>query len=289
LNRNVIVAIVAFAFVLFASYRIISESTPNLPLFSIEQQNSGDAPVGFITDQTIIEQTIITEEVTLNSFGLLFATWARMNECEVYVELINGLEEIIQKWTINGSDILDNQYIDFTVDPPTRGDNWIIKITSNATTEENAITLWQNTNDEFSNGSLYINGVKTQGDLIFRTRGYLDISFSGFPALEIIICIGILTILITVAIYIIHIKKYQTIIKFLRLDKIKANLNLRTIVLVMFAILFLISLIFFVCSLRFGRYFPGSYRLLVAALSFLAMGVIWFLLFVINNSNCHRG
>jgi hypothetical protein len=97
------------------------------------------------------------------------ATWARINNCEVTLTLLDERNNPIAVQKIDGKNIVDNAFFNFNFKPIvySKGMMYYIEIKSNAT-DENSITAWKSNNDVYPLGKLYLNGKESIGDLCIK-------------------------------------------------------------------------------------------------------------------------
>lgn len=130
--------------------------------------NNVDTPIGEIIDGVTVEQIIPVDKV-ISSIDIMFATYARVNEGQVTVSIQgNTSGEIYTQEEIDASDINDNAYLSFDLQPtvdPQKDHNITISITSNSL-PGSAITIWSSTDDEIPEGDLLVDGSKLSGDLV---------------------------------------------------------------------------------------------------------------------------
>lgn len=167
-------------------------------------QKETDVSVGQILSSKVFEQTFISQSQTVNYFTLLFATYAKENDCTVFVDLCEG-KNIIQEWSFNGLELKDNTEKAFVLDTPLNDaykKEFTIKITSNSKNEKNAVTLWYNTSDKYKNGALYLNGNDLEGDLFFRIFG--DVKTSNTVLINRFLIVTGFLIILYLIIFILH-------------------------------------------------------------------------------------
>lgn len=106
----------------------------------------------------IVKQSFICNSDTVEGISLYFGTYARQNDSDIIVSLKLD-NKLIENWTINTGKLIDNSYQDFLLKRKienARGNKYIIELTSNAITENNAITVYKN--DGIEQKDLTLNG-----------------------------------------------------------------------------------------------------------------------------------
>ena len=128
-----------------------------------------DKPAGFINKNIFIKQSFIANENKLSAISVQLATYARINKCNVTLELCDLDGNVITFKKINGSEIIDNAFYNFEFEPisDSKGKTFFLKIKSDGT-EENSITAWMSSIDVYSEGKFYINDKEETGDLCFK-------------------------------------------------------------------------------------------------------------------------
>ena len=104
----------------------------------------------------------------MSGIKILIATYARVNTCEVTLELFDQDNNLIASQKADGSKLEDNSYFSFMFDPinDSKGKTYYLKIKSDGT-EENSITAWMSNEDAYADGKFYINDQESTGDLCF--------------------------------------------------------------------------------------------------------------------------
>lgn len=127
-----------------------------------------EKPAGLINSNTSVKQSFIAEESKLSGIKILIATYARVNNCEVTLELFDQDNNLIASQKADGSKLEDNSYFSFMFDPinDSKGKTYYLKIKSDGT-EENSITAWMSNEDAYADGKFYINDQESTGDLCF--------------------------------------------------------------------------------------------------------------------------
>lgn len=178
-----LIFILSFALLFFA---IILDYAP-----SIEKQYNyidnikSEIPVGEIVSEVLVSQSFNSDEENLLGFSLQLATYARENTSTLIIKLIDATtNKTIETWNLKGIDIQDNTYKDLIFSNPlnnVKDHTFIIQISSIDATYGNAITIWSSSEDYYTNGSLFINDIKQNGDISFKVysikKDYSNIIF----------------------------------------------------------------------------------------------------------------
>lgn len=134
-------------------------------------------PVGEITKEKTVSQSFICSGY-LSSIRLMGATYARTNHGTLHIELIDDeTNELIQAWDLKAINFADNSWFTVNVDNPEAHDNksnhrYRIDISSDDSTEGDALTLWRTQTDRYKKGTLVINGTACDGDLQMEISGF---------------------------------------------------------------------------------------------------------------------
>ncbi len=147
---------------------------------------------GPITQNRTYVQSFTSEENNLCSVGVLLATYARTNDSNIVIQLIDGEGEAIASENVYCGTIAENSYLSlsFPAISDSAGRQYSILMYSDAVAE-NAVTAWMGIDDSYSGGVLTIDGVDTGTDIAFQVS-YSDESARSPLA---IIC-GVLAVLI---------------------------------------------------------------------------------------------
>ncbi|MFX4301506.1 hypothetical protein ACOJUR_04385 [Alicyclobacillus tolerans] len=145
------------------------------PLFGVYiiQQTESNVPVGPILQSTPIEQVFDTNGQPFNTLKILFATYARTNNCLVTVDIAplhsnHKSVKVIEH--INASQLKDNSWVKFKFPMIHPVENrYVITITSNTNNPSNAITVWS-TSSSVSSLKDYLSfyGKKREGSIAFE-------------------------------------------------------------------------------------------------------------------------
>lgn len=121
----------------------------------------------------VIEQTYEGTRDEISSFGVIFGTYGRTNNCHVYVDFLEN-EEVIQSYDLEASALQDCAMQKFPLEKTIidgKGKIYRIRITSDAEAEDNAVSVITTTNDFFSGGKCYWNGEEETKDIYFEING----------------------------------------------------------------------------------------------------------------------
>lgn len=104
---------------------------------------------------------------------------------------------VVEEWTIDAAEIGKDGYVtikstDALKHNDMRGRNYILEMVFKGGEEENVCGFYGLTTDYYKNGSLYINGKNTGGDIIMTVSGYDGVY--GFGHVRIWLCIFALMI-----------------------------------------------------------------------------------------------
>lgn len=129
--------------------------------------------VGECVENTRIEQTLKIPP-TATKFTLLLATYQQKLTGQLKIQLVHYPENtLVQEWIIANEAIADNQYHSFALEEnffqDSTDDRYCLIIEGDSSCKAGSSpTIWQSSTDTYSDGELYINGNKTQGDLCFE-------------------------------------------------------------------------------------------------------------------------
>lgn len=151
-------------------------------------------PMMEITDEIKISQTFISKSDILEQISLIFSTYGRINSGSVEID-INDVEgkKTLATSIIDMSILKDNKVLDIPFNEKIegiKGKKLEVKITSNNSSENNAVTVWYD-NKSNDNGELFINGQKTNGAIYFNYSGrdYISVGKYYFKAVIVLGCI----------------------------------------------------------------------------------------------------
>ncbi|MCM1577245.1 MAG: hypothetical protein NC078_00420 [Ruminococcus sp.] len=126
--------------------------------------------VGAVTENNFVEQTFLSKENGLTRVDLLLGTYGRENTSNVYFELLDQQGTSFFKQTVNAASLKDNSFytLDFDTVKDSKEKTYTVKITSDAQSGDNAITVWAANNDIYTDGELYLNGYESGFDISFQ-------------------------------------------------------------------------------------------------------------------------
>lgn len=126
--------------------------------------------IGPILSENIIQQEFLSNRSGLSGIYIQMATYQRKNNSDLTFSLYS-LEKpnlIVAQETINTSTLVDNEFFLFNFDKQmSKGNHYILKITSNAN-ENQAVTIWTQEGDPYTDGKLIKNGQLVEADISFK-------------------------------------------------------------------------------------------------------------------------
>jgi hypothetical protein len=124
------------------------------------------APVIIGTD---LKQSIIVPRSDLKAIQILTATYARQNKCNIKISLLAN-KELLVMHNYSCSEIPDNGYLmfDFSELVISGGQVLELAISSDSSSELNAISVWENPNPPSFSGDLFQGSSKISASLIFN-------------------------------------------------------------------------------------------------------------------------
>ncbi|MGE0085826.1 MAG: hypothetical protein AB7S75_15565 [Desulfococcaceae bacterium] len=216
--------------------------------YYIDKYNIGErVPVGFITKDVTVAQEFIPESDHMTGIEVEFATYARKNDSNVFVKLIDMEKgSVIFEKKIYAKNMADNHYrmFKFRQIPDSKNKKYLITVESDATTD-NAVTIWKN-NTEYKNVNLSIGKEKVNGSLNFRIHFVLTDSLNTAPLL--------LTIFFNLLCLILIGENRISGYIFLKSDElgVKSAFTTENIYRYRFLIIFAIFAVFVMCKLHFS-------------------------------------
>ncbi len=172
LNKRRILFLIFVLFVIAISILILSLSFPEK--FVHFNQSKWDGTVGEIYGDETIGQTFIAEHNNLYSLEVRLATYNRINTGEFMFYLKSGepRKEDIYSFIGDMSKVQDNRFFRFTFPKikSSKGKKYFFYFEASQAEPGNAITIWANSRDFYKNGEKMIDGVPSQGDLVFKTE-----------------------------------------------------------------------------------------------------------------------
>ena len=141
-------------------------------------QDESDFSPGEIINEIEIGQTFYCNNNNLARIKVMLATYNRENHQEVIFHLKNSPDskEDIYTEKFNASDVIDNAYrsFDFPPIPDSKRKTFYFSFESPQSKKGDAITVWASSENKYKNGTLYINGKKSKGNLRFFSYSYQD-------------------------------------------------------------------------------------------------------------------
>jgi len=125
-----------------------------------------------ITGDIYLSQSFIVRTNNLSRIDVMMGTHDRINDKLVYFELRDSQDSdpLIQV-EFNAREIMNNLYNRFDFPPikDSKGRSFRLSFRSPDSTQDNAICLWINDQDIYSEGEFFIKEDAAQGEVIFRT------------------------------------------------------------------------------------------------------------------------
>lgn len=152
-----------------------------MPLYfdSSIAQEANTQIVGEITGNVTVGQTFLAPYSNLHAIEILLATYNRVNTGGVVFHLRSTPLSTVDLYSINMpvDKIKNNKFCLFSFDPikDSKGRSFYFFIDSPNSTPGNAITIWYNKKDAYSDGQAYENGLPLSGDLAFRAHFFSSI------------------------------------------------------------------------------------------------------------------
>lgn len=152
-----------------------------------------------IIEGSKIEQRFICETYHLESLKIMFGTYQKVNQANLFVELLNENNNLIYKWEVNEAVIADNEYYVFELDNPienTKNKVFNIRVYSDAKDYDNAISVYYGNAVE---GCL----LKVDGEGLEQTICFQTVSSESKPLVfNIFVCvIPIILIIVGIVLY----------------------------------------------------------------------------------------
>lgn len=174
--RFIYISSIVIIFVFF-----LSISPPSI--IEVYNQSHNDIPVGEIYRHMEIGQTFEAAYNYLSGIEVLLATFNRENKGTFIFRLREGFKSE-DDWIVypcDMRDVQDNSFFRFPVFPKkkhTKGKKYYFLLEAPYGEPGNAITIWSSSEDLYKDGEKIINGVPSQGDLVFKTVYELGWSLS---------------------------------------------------------------------------------------------------------------
>lgn len=153
----------------------------------IIEQPLFDTNYGFLTKGHYFEQMILAEAKSINGVELMLATFARKNQGNLTLELIDSSGKIIASNTVKMESLADNSYAWFDLHHSDliKNQKYRLRLTCDECTPDNAITWWAfkqeyessvflfnsfgpATRKIYSHGEAYVDGANVGGAYSFR-------------------------------------------------------------------------------------------------------------------------
>ena len=136
-------------------------------------QPKNNIPVGEIYGEAKIGQTFVAEYNNLSAIEVLLATYGRENSGEFIFHLKNDVssEEDLFRYKGDISRVKNNKYNNFWFPKirSSKGKKFYFYLEAPQSQPGNAITIWSNSEDIYKEGEKIVNGVISEGDLVFKT------------------------------------------------------------------------------------------------------------------------
>lgn len=149
-------------------------STSFLRKINAYNQLKHDVPVGEIYGNVHVGQTFLAEYEGLSGIDVLMATYNRKNTGEFIFHLKDDIRttEDLFNCKIDIGQLKDNQYVTFNFPRirNSKGKTIYFYIEAPQSQPGNAITIWSNSKDSYTEGEKFVNGVASEGDLAFKTK-----------------------------------------------------------------------------------------------------------------------
>jgi len=122
--------------------------------------------IGEISENVVVKQTFLSNYNDLCEIKINFATFARINSCQINLRLYDENDVLINEKIIQSARILDNSYLSYKFPQikDSLGKKYTLLISSKDAVSGNAVTVYL-TNDGSFEGDLYINDQYQTNDL----------------------------------------------------------------------------------------------------------------------------
>ncbi|MDO3680295.1 hypothetical protein [Paenibacillus ehimensis] len=158
----VLVLLICFIYVYFGN-----AGTVTLAVEQTKETNNA----GEILQGMEVGQSFYSNFNNICGFSLKLATYMRTNKgkIEVGIKDLNN-NNIVFSSEISTESIKDNDFINLRFPPIkfSKGKRYYLFVKSLDSTPGNAITTYINEEDSYSEGELYLNGIKKKGELVFK-------------------------------------------------------------------------------------------------------------------------
>jgi hypothetical protein len=160
----------ALASVVLLSLAILANGCAEIP---DAVQSRYSEPVGEIHGSRTVGQTFVSHENDLSRIDVMLATYARKNTSSVTFRLKKNPDDAdaIATITIHAARVKDNAFhrFAFAPIPDSKDKSYFFAIESPESVAGNAITIWHDPDGAYDEGTMYVDGQATGGDLAFRT------------------------------------------------------------------------------------------------------------------------
>lgn len=137
-------------------------------------QLKNNIPVGEIFGERKIGQTFLAEYDGLSGIEVLLATYRRKNSGELIFHLTEDIrsKEDLFNYKVDINKVEDNKYFSFKFSKikNSKGKKIYFYIEAPQSQPGNAITIWSHSKDFYKEGEKIVNGVVSEGDLVFKTK-----------------------------------------------------------------------------------------------------------------------
>jgi hypothetical protein len=156
-------------------YEKVDKPAFNLYTEIDQQQLLHDSNCRDIYGSISIGQSFTCQKDNLCAAEILIGTFKKEIKCDLEFELnnINDKPRVVRQINIVDASLKDNSWFRFSFDPieNSRNSKFVFIVKAPGLTEKEAFTIWKISDDnEYRNGSLYLNDKQQLGDLCFRTR-----------------------------------------------------------------------------------------------------------------------
>ena len=178
-QRKKTIPLTRIVLIISISIFFLSISPPKL--IEVNNQPQNDISVGEITRHIQIGQTFKADYDNLRAIEVLLATFNRVNEGEFEFRLKSGVgsDDLLYKYFGNVSEVQDNTYFRFSIPKSKdskgnkklflKGEEYFFKFRFVHSLPGNAITIWSSSGNSYKDGEKIVDGMPSQGDLVFKT------------------------------------------------------------------------------------------------------------------------
>lgn len=148
----------------------------------IFNQLKSDIPVGEIYGDRRIGQTFVAEHNNMVAIEVLLATYNRKNTGGIIFHLKNdgNHKEDIYSYRLDMEVVQDNEFFRFSFPKikNSKRKKYYFYFEAPQSKPGNTITIWSNSLDLYKEGEKIVNGVDSEGDLVFKTEYEIGIRLS---------------------------------------------------------------------------------------------------------------